>query len=188
MTPEFAQSFPLRTARVHEASGPSKAAFAAVCASGAQGPVLWIRDAWRPESINPLGLNAFFDPARLLVAQVKDQIEGLAVAEEALRDGAIQLVIQDINEPISLIQGRRLQLSAKAGKSTGLCLISEGLGSNAAESRWHCAPLFDPFSEPADSTLQRWELIKNKSGTLRSWHVRWDTASRRLHLVSPAGE
>ena len=188
MQSEFAKSFPLKPARVHEASGPSNATLAAVCAAGAQGPVLWIRDAWRPESINPLGLNAFFDPSKLLVAQVKDQVEGLAVAEEALRDGAVPLVIQEISEPLSLIQGRRLQLSAKAGKSTGLCLISQGMGSNAAESRWHCTPLFDSFSAPADSTLQRWELIKNKSGTLRSWHVRWDTASRRLHLVSPAGE
>ena len=188
MMPDFAKSFPLRPTRVHEVCGPSAASFAAVCGARTQGPVLWIREVWRPESIYPLGLSIFFDPSNLLVAQVKDQNEGLAVAEEALRDGSTPLVIQDISEPISLIQGRRLQLSAKEGKSTGLCIIPDGMGSNAAESRWHCAPMFDPFPQPADSTLQRWELIKNKSGTLGSWHVRWNTASRRLHLVSATGE
>jgi len=111
-----------------------------------------------------------------------------AVAEEALRDGTTPLVILEISQPMGLIQGRRLQLSARAGKSTGLCLIPDGMGSNAAESRWHAAPIFDPFSAPGDSTLQRYELIKNKSGTLGFWHVRWDTASRRLHLVSATGE
>lgn len=188
MTPDFAKSFPLRRARVHEVCGPSAASFATVCAAGLHGPVLWIREGWRPETLNPLGLALFFDPAKVLIAQVKDQSEGLAVAEEALRDGSTPLVVQEISQPMGLIQGRRLQLSAKTGKSTGLCIIPDGMGSNAAESRWHCTPIFDPFSAPGDSTLQRWELIKNKSGTLGSWHVRWDAAARRLNLVSTARE
>lgn len=188
MTPDFAKSFPLRRARVHEVCGPSATSFATICAAGSQGAVIWIRESWRPESLNPLGLTPFFDPAKVLIAQVKDQTEGLAVAEEALRDGSTPLVVQEISEPMGLIQGRRLQLSAKAGKSMGLCIIPGDMGSNAAESRWHCAPIFDPFSAPADSTLQRWELIKNKSGTLGSWHVRWDATTRRLNLVSEAGE
>ncbi|MGB7316641.1 MAG: hypothetical protein WBC85_01605 [Planktotalea sp.] len=188
MMPDFAKSFPLRYARVHEVCGPGAASFAAVCAAGAQGTVIWIRESWRPEALNPLGLTLFFDPAKILIAQVKDQTEGLAVAEEALRDGSAPLVVLQISQPMGLIQGRRLQLSAKTGKSTGLCIIPDGMGSNAAESRWHCAPIFDPFSTAGDSTLQHWELIKNKSGTLGSWHVRWDAAARRLNLVSEARE
>ena len=184
MTPDFAKSFPLKPARVHEVCGPSAASFAIICAARMQDTVLWIREAWRPETLNPIGLTPFLDPAKMLIAQVKDQTEGLSVAEEALRDGSTPLVVQEMG----LIQGRRLQLSAKTGKSTGLCIIPDGMGSNAAESRWHCAPLFDPFSAPADSTLQRWELIKNKSGTLGSWHVRWDATARRLNLVSQTGE
>ena len=81
-----------------------------------------------------------------------------------------------------------MQLAAQAGHTTGLCLIPEGMGSNAAETRWHCSPVFDPTGGAADSTLQCWELIKNKSGTLGAWHVRWDAAARRLYVVSPAGE
>jgi protein ImuA len=89
------------------------------------------------------------------------------------------LVVFQLKDSLSLTAGRRLQLAAKAGKSTGLALISEGQGSNAAETRWRCAPVFDA----EDSTLQSWELIKNKSGTLSVWHVRWNATSRRLHVV-----
>jgi len=61
------------------------------------------------------------------------------------------------------------------------------MGSNAAETRWQAAPLFDP-EEAADSTLMRWLLIKNKSGTLEAWDVRWNHAARRLDVVSPTGQ
>jgi len=156
---------------------------AAVAAAQVSG-LLWLRESWRPELINPLGLADYFDPARLLLAQTRDQTDTLAVAEESLRDGALPLVVIVLSAPLSLTAGRRLQLAAKDGKTTGLCLIPEGMGSNAAETRWHCAPVFDP----SDSTLMRWEIIKNKSGTLGAWHVRWNRASRRLDLVSPAGK
>lgn len=157
--------------------------FAAISAAQA-GRVLWVREAWQEELVNPVGLADFFDPACMLVAQTRNQTETLAVAEEALKDGAVPFVILEITRPLDLREGRRLQLAAKAGNTTGLCLIPEGMGSNAAETRWHCAPVFDPD----DSTLMRWEIIKNKSGTLKAWHVRWNAAARRLDVVSPAGE
>ncbi|GKY86505.1 ImuA family protein [Sinisalibacter aestuarii] len=175
--------FPLRKARVHEVSGPGAVSFAAVSAVRA-GQILWVREGWHGEMINPVGLAAFFDPACMLMARTRDQSESLAVAEEALKDGAVPLVVIEITRPLDLREGRRLQLAAKAGNSTGLCLIPEGMGSNAAETRWHCAPVFDAD----DSTLMRWEIIKNKSGTLRAWHVRWNAAARCLDVVSPAGE
>lgn len=184
MSADLFSSFPLRKARVHEALGAAATSFAAVTAAQADAGLLWVREGWRDEMPNPVGLSRFFDPSTLLVAQVKTQIEGLAVMEEGLRDGALPLVVIELSQPLGLTPGRRLQLAAQAGQSTGLCLISDGMGSNAAETRWHCAPVFDPD----DSTLQRWDLIKNKSGTLGAWHVRWDTASRRLRMVSPAGK
>ena len=88
----------------------------------------------------------------------------------------------ELNAPLDLTAGRRLQLAAKTGRSLGIALIPEGMGSNAAETRWQCAPVFDP----QDSTLQRWELIKNKSGTLGVWNVRWSASSRRINVVSEA--
>lgn len=175
----------LRRARVHEVGGPSAAVFAAIAAARAEGPVLWLREAWVAEMLNPLGLMPYLDPARLLLARPASQIDSLAAAEEALKDGAVPFVILEITRALDLREGRRLQLAAKAGGSTGLCIIPEGMGSNAAETRWHAAPVFDP--EATDSTLMRWEIKKNKSGTLGAWNVRWDSEARRLHVVSPAG-
>ncbi|PTQ66967.1 ImuA family protein [Celeribacter persicus] len=175
--------FPLRRARVHEVYGPSSMSFAAMAAAGA---CLWIRESWHSDTITPQGLLPIFDPARLLLARPKDQTDALAVAEEVLKDGALPFVVIEITRPLNLREGRRLQLAAKAGGSTGLCIIPEGMGSNAAETRWHAAPIFDTQSE--DSTLMRWEIKKNKSGTCGAWNVRWDQKTRRVHVVSPVGE
>ena len=126
-------------------------------------PVLWVREAWLPENLNPLGLAPILDPAGLLLARTRNQTDSLAVAEQALKDGACPFVVIEITRPLDLREGRRLQLAAKTGKTTGLCLIPEGMGSNAAETRWRCRPVFEAASP--DSTLLRWELIKNKKGT-----------------------
>lgn len=179
-------AFPLRPARVHEVCGPAAPAFAACAAAGRPGPVLWLREAWLPETLNPLGLLPFLDPAGVLLARPANQIDSLAVAEEALKDGSVALVVLEITRPLDLREGRRLQLAAGAGRSTGLCLIPEGMGSTAAETRWRAMPLFDPARE--DSTLMRWEIIKNKSGTIGAWNVCWDAQAHRLDLVSPAGK
>jgi protein ImuA len=180
-------AFPLRPARVHEVCGPAATAFAAVaCGVAPARPLLWIVEGWRGEVLNPLGLLPFVDPARLLVALTPGQTDSLAVAEEALKDGALALVVIEITRPLDLREGRRLQLAARAGGTTGLCLIPQGMGSNAAETRWHAAPLCDPAG--GDSTLMRWEIIKNKEGTIGAWDVRWSSEAGRLDLVSTAGE
>lgn len=182
----MAPILPLRPARVHEACGAAAATFAAISCARMPGRLLWIREAWLPEMLNPPGLSGILDPSRLIFARTRDQTDTLAVAEEALKDGAIALVVADITRPLDLREGRRLQLAAQAGGATGLCLIPEGMGSNAAETRWRCQPVFDP-RDGADSTLMRWEIIKNKKGTLGVWHVRWDAETHRLDVVSPVG-
>ncbi|WP_405109028.1 hypothetical protein L0Z65_15450 [Phaeobacter sp. BS52] len=176
--------FPLKRGRVHEVCGPGSFGFLAVLMAQVRGPTLWIRESHRLEHINPLGLGEFTDPSQLLVVNVKHQADGLASAEEALQERAVALVVIDISKPLSLTAGRRLQLAAKAGNTTGLCLIPEGMGSNAAETRWRCDPIF----QAQDSTHFHWRLIKNKSGTNGSWHVRWNRASRRVDMVSPVRE
>ncbi|WBU59239.1 ImuA family protein [Paracoccus albus] len=180
-------AFPLLPARVHEACGPLALSLAAVAAAQAVN-LLWVRETWQPQSTGIHGLATYLDPSRLLLAQTQNQTEMLAVAEDALRDGNFPLVVMELTAPLSLTAGRRLQLAAKAGGSTGLCLIPEGVGSPAAETRWHISPLPDPGSAPEDSTLQRWALIKNKSGTLGVWHVRWSQSAHRLIVVSKARE
>jgi protein ImuA len=185
MSTDFHHRFPLRPSRIHEVCGPGAVAFA-VLAARMRPPVLWVREAWLPETLNPLGLAPFLDPAELLLAQTNSQADSLAVAEESLRDGTIDFVAVEITRPLNLREGRRLQLAAGVGKTTGVCLIPEGMGSNAVETRWRCSPVFDAAG--TDSTLTRWELIKNKSGTLGAWHVRWDSASHRLDVVSAVAD
>ncbi|UXX85216.1 hypothetical protein N7U68_19250 [Roseovarius pelagicus] len=176
--------YPLKPDRVHEVYGPSAMSFAAMYAAKTQGTVFWVKEHWRVEQLNPLGVIDVLHPENLIIASTKEQVETLAVAEEALRSGAISVVIMELRTPLNLTAGRRLQLAAQAGKAMGIALISEGMGSNAAETRWHCYPVFDP----QDSTLQRWELIRNKSGTLGVWNVRWSSSSRRINMVSETGK
>ncbi|MDK3016886.1 hypothetical protein QO033_04310 [Pseudodonghicola sp. IC7] len=176
-------AYPPRRSRVHEAFGPAAVSFALWTAAQIGADVFWVREGWRPERLNPPGFGGF-DPSRLILAQTKDQTDTLAVAEEALRDGAVPFVVLELTAPISLTAGRRLQLAARAGTTTGLCLIPEGMGCNAAETRWHCAPVFDA----QDSTRQCWSLKKNKSGTNGAWHVRWDPETHRVTVVSPVRE
>ncbi|WP_170409818.1 ImuA family protein [Ruegeria atlantica] len=174
--------FPPATSRTHEVCGAGAYVCAFALAAQLGGHTMWVRENWDTTQINPTGFADFVEPAALTVCNTGNQSETLAGAEEALRSGAVSLVVMSLNKPLGLTEGRRLQLSARDGRSTGLAIIPEGMGSNAAETRWRCTPAFDP----EDSTLQRWELIKNKSGTLGVWHVRWDAASRRLTTVSPA--
>lgn len=183
-TTEFSAVFPLRGHRTHEVCGPGAAGFAAACFASVEGPVLWVSEAWRQDGLNPVALSEYRDPGQLLTARCKTQTDMLAVAEEGLRDGALGLVVAEIAQPIGLTEGRRLQLAATAGKTPGLMIVPDGMGSNAAETRWRCTPHFDR----QDSTLSRWSLIKNKKGTLAEWKVRWDVASRRIIVVSKVRE
>lgn len=184
MVVNLSEHFPLRANRVHEACGPGALAFSFAVAGQGTGPVLWVRESWKSDQINPTGFSHYVDPRRLLIAKGGDQIDVLATAEESLRSGVVALTVVELTKPMGLTEGRRLQLAAKAGQSLGLCLVPDGLGSNAAETRWRCDPVFDA----SDSTLQRWEIIKNKSGTLAAWIVRWNAETSRIIVVSEVGE
>ncbi|PYF08105.1 protein ImuA [Rhodobacter viridis] len=179
----FAAAFPPRRGRTHEVQGPGAQVFAAVLAGVLDAPVLWVRPPRGLDPLHPPGLARFCDPSALLFAAAPNPTEVLAVAEEALRSGAVAAVIFEVTKPLTLTAGRRLQLAAEAGQSLGLALISEGLGSPAAETRWHCAPLLSP----EDSTLWRWSLTKNKSGTIDSWDLRWDDETHRIAVVAASG-
>ena len=184
MSDAFFENFPPKNSRAHEVCGSGALAFATTVCGTRSGPVLWAKESWQQSHINPAGFATFCDPNRLVLASGKDQTAVLATAEEALRSGALSVVVAELNNPVGLTQGRRLQLAAEAGKTMGIFIISDGMGSNATETRWRCTPLFDPI----DSTLQRWELIKNKSGTFGSWIVRWDAEARRVIVVSKVGK
>ena len=160
----------LKSARVHEATGSARRAFALALAGQLQGAVLWIHDISSPDLLYPPGIATFMDPARLLLVQPKGTLSLLQTTEEALRSGAVPLVITELREAPGLTESRRLQLAAGTGGGRGLCLIPEGrLRSNAAETRWSCNPL------PGGGTArQHWEIVKNKKGRLGRWRVTWD--------------
>ena len=140
-SPSSCPSPSLKVAPIVCGAGAYSFAFALAAARGGQ--VLWVRETWEVARINPDGFAAFMDPADLLLCNAQSQIEALAVTEEALRSGAVALVIVSLTKPLGLTEGRRLQLAAKEGKSIALALIPEGMGSNAAETRWRCTPHFD---------------------------------------------
>ncbi|MCA0423357.1 MAG: hypothetical protein LCH61_08545, partial [Proteobacteria bacterium] len=121
---------------------------------------------------------------RLHFIEARDETDLLWTIEEALRARPVSLVIAAPEKPISLTAGRRLQLAAEAGDTTGLMLIQEGRGSNAAETRWKC----DPLPSPLDSTRHRWILNKNKKGTIGLYDVSWNGTTAAVHLVPQAGE
>ena len=177
-------SFPLRRSRAHEVCGAGAYVFASITCGISNGPALWISHAHQQEHLSPDGVAQFCNPDLLVYASGKTQIDVLWMAEEALRSGAVKVVVAQLSKPIDLIAGRRLQLAAESGKTRGVFIIPEGMGSNAAETRWHCSPHFDA----KDSTLHRWQLIKNKAGTLGSWIVRWDEQARRIIVVSKVSE
>lgn len=184
MTNTLFDIFPPRPKRSHEIFGPGSDVFAAIVCGLSNRPVIWLSEKYKSETLNPNGFAEFCDPKNLLIAKTGNQTDTLASAEESLRSGAVAVVVAELSKPLSLTAGRRLQLAAQAGKSTGLFIISEDMGSNAAETRWHCRPVDDD----QDSTLQRWDLIKNKKGTLGNWNVLWNAEKRRVIVVSNSRE
>jgi protein ImuA len=174
----------LAPARVHEAQGRGRRAFALFQAARHPGPLVWITPAHMPERPMPRGLPAGV-AERLLLLTPKAETDLLWSMEEALRAAPVGLVIAEPEKPLSLTAGRRLQLAAEAGQTTGLILIREGLGSNATETRWACEMVAGAV---ADSTLHNWSLIKNKKGTLGDWRVDWNGTAAAFDLVSETGQ
>lgn len=176
----FSDVFPLKPSRYHEVTGAGAYSFASVCCGRAAGTAIWFVEGWLTEVVNPLGLQAHCDPHQVLVGKCNSPTDVLAATEEALRSAVVSLVIAELTKPLTLTAGRRLQLAAEAGGSTGLMIVGDGMGSNATQTRWHVSP----FYSSDDSTQMRWSLIKNKSGTNGCWDTRWDETARRISVVS----
>lgn len=180
--PPPSDPFALRPRRVHEAEGRGRRAFALFQAARHPGPLVWIAPAHIPELPMLRGLPRGVGE-RLHLLRPVGETDLLWCVEEALRAAPVSLVIAEPERPLSLTAGRRLQLAAEAGHTTGLMLIREGAGSSATETRWMCEPL---ASLAADSTLHQWSLNKNKKGTSGSWILNWNGTSAAVHMVSQA--
>jgi protein ImuA len=129
-----------------------------------------------------MGLIPYCDPHHILIGKCPTPTDVLAATEEALRSGVVPYVIAEISKPLTLKAGRRLQLAADQGRATGIMIIPQGMGSNAAQTRWDARP---KFSAPNDALMQ-WSLVKNKSGTVASWDVRWNEETHHISVVPKA--
>lgn len=179
-TPRTTSPLDLAPCRVHEAGGTGAPIFAMAQAMQTSGAVAWIQPAQQRHGLMPGGLPQDL-VERLLIIRPKNETDLLWAAEETLRSSAIAMVVAKPTKPLSLTAGRRLQLAAEAGQTLGLMLIADGMGSNAAETRWHCAPI-------ADSTQHHWSLKKNKRGTIGRWRVSFDIATHTLRVVSKVAD
>lgn len=182
--PAPTEPFALAVSRVHEADGPGRRSFALLQAARHAGALIWIIPGRAPHLPMLRGLPDGVGQ-RLHLIRPATETDLLWATEECLRSDGIGLVIAEPEKPLSLIAGRRLQLAAEAGRTTGLMLIRKGQGSNAAETRWHCAPI---AAECRDSTPHQWSLKKNKKGTTGTWIVHWNGKTAAVHPVSAAGE
>ncbi|KPP86002.1 MAG: protein ImuA [Rhodobacteraceae bacterium HLUCCO07] len=174
---------------MHEVEGRGRRAFALFQAAHHAGPLIWILPPRARHLPMLRGLPEGVGQ-RLHVIRPITEIDLLWTVEEALRSPAVGLVIAEPSSQLSLTAGRRLQLAAETGQTTGVMLIREGQGSNAAETRWHCDPIAstDIASADHDSTLHHWSLNKNKKGTTGSWILHWNGATAAFNLVSEAGQ
>ncbi len=179
---QLAGAIGLRRGRVHETSGDASEMFAVMAATLLEGMIIWISPLNTREIINPHGLAAFIDPARLMLVTTVSRRELLWSAEQALhlKDAC---VVVDMEEGPDLKESQRLQLAAEEGKSLGVLLLRGHARTSAAETRWHCSSL------PGNQTAWRWACQKNKRDKTGAWQVRWteqDNAENSFHLVADA--
>lgn len=157
----------LALGRAHEACGPARRVLAALLAGRMAGPVLWILPEHERERLHPAGCLPFLDPARLVLAPVRRAPDILWCAEEALRSGAVPLVVAELADPPALTPVRRLHLAAEAGGAAsgggplGLLLTPGEGGAQGVESRWHLSPLPGWAGQGAP----RWRLARLRART-----------------------
>ena len=162
----------LERARMHEGCGVARRTFAMMAAAALEGPVLWIQPGWVPERLYMPGVRQFMQPGRLIFVTVKRAEDLLWSMEEALRSGAVPLVVADLPDTPGLTPVRRLHLAAETGAQEGHCapvglLLTPGDGgAQGVESRWHMTPHHAPG-------LERWQLERRRARMLppKGWLV-----------------
>ena len=165
------------------AEGRGRRAFALFQAVRHPEPLVWILPAHVPELPMLRGLPRGVGE-RLHLFRKVGETDLLWCVEEALRAAPVGLVIAEPEKLLSLTAGRRFQLAAETGRTTGIMLIREDSGSNATETRWDCESV---ASTAADSTLHQRTLSKNKIGTIGSWVLNWNGASAGVARRMQAG-
>lgn len=157
----------LRHARIHEVQGTGRDAFAIFQAARHPGPVFWACPINQRAMLYPPGMPEGLG-GRIYLMRARSEVDLLWATEEALRASVTGLVVSEPQRPLSQTAGRRLQLAAEQGGTTGLMLIAPGHGSNATETRWDCRPIVHP-----EGWAHHWATVKNKRGPTGEWRLRW---------------
>ncbi|MEC7764105.1 MAG: hypothetical protein VX874_19545 [Pseudomonadota bacterium] len=165
----FLDRLELATGRVHEFCGPARHTLATIVAGGMAGPVIWVRPAWEGARLHGPGLARMMDPGRVVFVDAARPVDLLWTLEEALRSGAVPLVVGELPGPPGLTPMRRLQLACEAGAGhgvvpLGLVLTPEGIAPGA-ESRWRM--------EAAHEVEEGWHLTRerDRQEPPRRWQV-----------------
>ncbi len=195
----------LQAGRAHEFCGPARRMLAVWVMAGlpAGMPVIWIRPRWSMEHLHPLGLCDWASPEGLITLTPQRDPEALGCAEEALRSGAVALVVMELAAPPALTPLRRLHLAAEAGLARrrthrrdatllGLVLTPERGGAAGVESRWHLAPC-PPMTGRGSGILPAWRLerLRARMAPSACWHIsagRGDAPHRLAAVPAPQAQ
>lgn len=167
--------------RTHELTGDSAEMLALAAVAMGQGPVVWVGGARETASLAPTGLQAFLDPARLILVTGLYRTERLWAAEQALRARCAPVVVLELRDGPGLKESRRLQIAAEESGAIGFVIIHGRAQTSAAETRWRCEALPDGG--------WAWACLKNKRGPPASWRAAWvrnDNAPRIGPLAAAA--
>ena len=154
------------------------------------GPIVWIGRRRDVGTITPTALKSFIDPTRIVLTEGMNRKELLWAAEQVLRSKGAALTIIQLSLGPDLKESRRLQLAAEQGRGLGLILIEKRAQSSAAQTRWICEPMLSLNVAANDADLSGqwlWEIIKNKSGPVGRYAVKWiggTDATHNVHMVS----
>lgn len=179
----------LRRGRLHEGCGPSRHLWALLLAGaeaagqGLAPPVLWIQPGWAGARLYPPAMAGICPPGALVFVTCTREADLLWTAEEALRAGAVGLVVADLPAPPGLTAVRRLHLAAEAGAEAGagagrvplgLVLTPGEGGAPGVESRWHMAPR----PTGGGSGCWRLERVRERGAGPAGWDVTRDAGGR----------
>ncbi|MBL4916359.1 ImuA family protein [Szabonella alba] len=163
------------------APAPRKGAFPASSPAPPSASVLWIVPGWLPGRLYPGGVAGFIDPGALILVEAPRAPDILWTMEEALRSGAVPLVVAELAEPPQLTPVRRLHLAAEAGMARrgmasaplGLLLLPDKGGAPGVESRWWME------YRPEGWLLSR---LRARSAPPRDWRLPLPTTELRWQL------
>lgn len=179
----------LAQSRVHELTGAARRCLAALVAAACSDTVLWITPQWQSERLYPAGVAQIFDPGRLMLVTPARAEDLLWCTEEALRSGAVPLVVTELPEPPPLTPVRRLHLAAEHGSlkadtaPLGLLLTPGEGGAPGVESRWSLVP-----AHTASSSTWQLRRLRARNAPPATWTLTapQDRTGRWITCPSPA--